>query len=86
MIIVSGIDPDYCNDRTQDHLWLLVGGDESCDAGTSYYLGHDRDIEGDDLASAEVIRVSQQYGLDRDRALELLEDYRRWIKQSSTQL
>jgi hypothetical protein len=79
--VVSCPDPDYPSGQ-HDHLWLLVGGEDYFHGSRAYYLGPDRDIEGDDIASrqiAEIIETAKSNGLsvERQDADEALANYRR---------
>lgn len=79
--IASYPDPDN-PDKQHDHLWVLVGGGDNSDKSRAFYLGNDRDIEGDDIASPNIGRVidhCEEEGLTVDRPTieESLRDYRR---------
>ena len=74
--------PDIEDKRPRaEHLWVLVGGEDYSDGATAFYLGQDRDIEGDDLAGYNIpkmIQSAQGQGIDLDanEVKQALEDYR----------
>ncbi len=79
--VVSCPDPDHRAAR-HEHLWLLVGGGDYSDGARAFYLGPDRDIEGDDLAGRQLdtaIKAAGSAGLSVDgrEADEAVADYRR---------
>jgi hypothetical protein len=79
--VVSCPDTEY-RATQHEHLWLLVGGGDYFQGAQAFYLGQDRDIEGDDLASHQLgpaIEAAETEGLfvDRQDADEALADYRR---------
>ena len=78
MRVVSFPDPDY-SDRKHDHLWLLVGGGDYFDKSKAYYIGPDRDLEGDDIAGRALDRVIAANGLNAKMAHEALTHYRESI-------
>jgi hypothetical protein len=59
----------------------LVGGADYSDGATAFYLGQDRDIEGDDLAGCNVpnvIKSAEDAGIELDAhdVKEAIADYR----------
>lgn len=79
--VVSHPDPDY-KSADNERLWVLVGGADHCDGATAFYIGPDRDQDGDDIAGGQLddIRVrASKAGLEADLAEleEALRDYRR---------
>jgi hypothetical protein len=76
MEIVSQPDPQF-RDRRNDLLWLLtdIRGDFQ-DQATAYFLGHDRDTEGDDLAGQRLREIAKEHGLDMEAAELALATYR----------
>jgi hypothetical protein len=79
--VVSSPDPDHPAAQ-HEHLWLLVGGDDFSDGARAFYLGPDRDIEGDDLARRQLSAAiqsakSQGLMLDLDDVPEALANHRR---------
>jgi hypothetical protein len=79
--VVSYPDPDYPQPQ-QEHLWLLVGGGDYSDGSQAFYLGPDRDIEGNDLAAGrlqQAIESARSAGLsvDPQEVDRALADYRR---------
>jgi hypothetical protein len=78
--IVSHPDPDYPK-AMHDHLWVLVGGENYSDGATAYYLGPNRDIEGDDLAIHQIPEVLQRaqaagFNIDGGALADALRSYR----------
>ena len=57
-------------ERTQaqyEHLWVLVGEEAHSDGATAFYLGQDRDIEGDALAENNIpnaVRSAKAKGIE----------------------
>jgi hypothetical protein len=85
--IVRAPDPEYPSAK-HDHLWVLVGGKDDFDGSRAFYLGPNRDIDGDDLASNNVLDVvssAKKAGLNIDRTdvEQALDDYRRSITGAS---
>jgi hypothetical protein len=79
MEITSRPDPEF-TDRRNDVLWLLtdIRGDFG-DQASAYFLGHDRDPEGDDLAGLRLREIAKEHGLDLEEAEEALAEYRSLI-------
>jgi hypothetical protein len=75
MRVAGSPNPDHPS-RRHDHLWLLVGGGDYADGAMAYYLGGDRDIEGNDFAGDNLARVVKEHGLNMVEARNSLERYR----------
>ena len=75
MRLVSASDPEYPEPK-HNHLWLLVGGEDYYDGSTAYYLGFDRDIDGDDCASERIYELALGHGFDAEEAKRALAWYR----------
>ncbi len=76
--MVSCPDLEY-HGSENEHLWLLVGGEDHSDRAMAFYLGQDKDIDGDDLAEAKLTAVIKSENLDVeiDLACEAIADHRR---------
>lgn len=69
--IVSSPEP-----TKRSSVLLIGGGPDYSDGATAQYIGHDRDIDGDDLAPGRILDLATEMGFDHDAALDALERYR----------